>query len=481
MSRLWERQKLVCSLCLVAISVLAVGVATLSLRPQPAHAQSPPQTSTCAQWQSSSDPIVPVPTVIDRTCAVVPPDFKGTPLQGNLDLYSWITFLAVDWPASEGTCAPDTSLSIVTSPTNPVWMTYLQDSDVFVPAGQKPASWCFVASNVAAAKASASLTKKQLAAQRSFRLAHLPPNVRALAMKHPEVRLFLHHNAKAIDRTALKGVARNAQNPSLPEILQATGDILVDQNGRWARFTVAMNQDEYNYVMSKTLWTKAGQKSAGTVSFPLTPTGSMEFKSAWKVLGAGDNPSHFVTASAIVYNDVNGEPSPGPNPVSVGLVGLHITHKTNLQHNWIWSTFEQVENDTTSFYNARCPASQCPPNKTTVANPTTALELNAQGKPNFAPAQVVPITPTSAQKLNSTFQAMLAGSPWAYYQLISTQWVGEEGTGPKPAQLGNSVQETFLPAGTNYSCMTCHSYATLAGAASTSADFSYLLMLSVKQ
>jgi hypothetical protein len=206
-----------------------------------------------------------------------------------------------------------------------------------------------------------------------------------------------------------------------------------------------MNQDEYNYIMSKTLWTKAGQQSAGIPSFPVKPTGAIEFKSAWKVLGVGDDASHFFTTSAIVYNDADGAPSPGQNPVTVGLVGLHIIHKTSLQHNWIWSTFEQVENDTKSFYNSSCPASQCPPDKPTVANPTTALELNAQGKPNYSPAQVVAVTPTSAQSLNSDFQKMLAGTPWAYYQLISTQWVGEAGTGAKPAQLGNSVQETFLP------------------------------------
>jgi hypothetical protein len=38
-----------------------------------------------------------------------------------------------------------------------------------------------------------------------------------------------------------------------------------------------------------------------------------------------------------------------------------------------------------------------------------------------------------------------------------------------------------INAGTNYSCMTCHGYATLAGAPSVSADFSYMLMLAPKQ
>lgn len=456
---------LVVSLCALALEI--------AVRPgrEPVFAQS----STCAQWRSSTADFPPVPTVIDSTCAVIPPDSNGTPLQGNFDAYSWITFLAVNWPAGEGTCTGNTSLNIVTAPPNPVWMSYLQDSDVFVAAGQKPANWCFVPSGKALA------AKEQQAAQRSFRLAHLPPKVRKLANEHKEVQLFLHRSAKTTNRSALGKLPANAQNSGLDEVLQATGDVLVDQNGRWARFTVGMNYDEYKYIMSKTLWTKAGQGAAGAISFPVSPTGSMEFKSAWKILGSGDNPSHFVTAQAIVYNDVNEDPSPGTNPVTVGLVGLHITHKTPKQSQWIWSTFEQVENDTTSFYKTGCPVSQCPPNTPTVANPKTALELNAQGKPNYGPAQVVAVTPTSAQALNTPFQKMLAGTPWAYYQLISTQWVGEAGTAPKPAQLGNSVQETFLAPGKFYSCMTCHSFAKLAGAPTVSADFSYMLQFAPQQ
>jgi hypothetical protein len=466
------------NICVVFAGAICVLTLAIAHRPGPARVYA--QSSTCAQWRSSSADFPPVPTVIDSTCAVIPPDGNGTPLQGNFDAYSWITFLAVNWPAGQGTCAANTGESIVTAAPNPVWMTYLQDSDVFVPAKQKPANWCFVPSGEGA-KVNASLAKQQLAAQRSFRVAHLPPKVRALAAKHPEVQLFLHRSAKTTNRAAVSKLAANAQNSAFDEVLQATGDILVDQNGRWARFTVGMNYDEYKYIMSKTLWTKAGQAAAGAISFPVSPTGSMEFKSAWKVLGAGDNSSHFVTASAIVYNDVNEDPSPGKNPVTVGLVGLHITHKTPKQTQWTWSTFEQVENDTTSFYNPGCSTSQCPPNKPTVANPKTALELNGQGKANYGPAQVVPVTPTSAQTLNAAFQKMLAGTPWAYYQLISTQWVGEAGTAPKPPQLGNSVQETFLAPGKFYSCMTCHSFAKLAGAPTVSADFSYMLQFAPQQ
>ena len=34
----------------------------------------------------------------------------------------------------------------------------------------------------------------------------------------------------------------------------------------------------------------------------------------------------------------------GQNPVTLGLVGLHIVHKTDSEPQWIWSTFEHVNN-----------------------------------------------------------------------------------------------------------------------------------------
>ncbi len=433
------------------------------------------QSVNCAAWQNSTLDVPPTPNTIDSTCANIPPDFKGTPTQGNFDLYSWIAFVALNWPAGSG-CVGNPSLSILTAPPNPVWMTYLQDSDVFVAAPNKPANWCFATTGGAAATEFA-------AAAHTSRLIHLPAKVRALAQQHPEVSLFLHYSSKATNRARLKPAAAALGSTSpLPEILQSTGDILVDQNGRWARFSVQMNQDEYNYITGPaTLWTKAGQQKNGPANFPITPTGSMEFKAAWKILGANDDATHFFTQQAIVYNDYSGAPSPGPSTVTVGLVGLHITHKTTNQPNWIWSTFEQVENDTKSFNNPNCPASQCPPNKPTVPDPKTAQELNSKGQPNYKPTQVVAVTPANPipPTLNSTFQGLLKGTPWAYYQLISTQWTGELGNQPKPAELGNSVQETFVKPGKMFGCINCHGPAI--DQANQKADFSWMLYFAPQQ
>jgi hypothetical protein len=443
--------------------------------PAPPAASAPAaqaQTVTCAQSRSSSDGFPPPPTAIDASCAVVPLDFQGEEEQANFDLESWLTFVALNWPAAPG-CVANGNANILTAAPDPVWLSWLQDSDVFVPAGQSPQKWCFGISPGGAAQQ----------AERTARLAKLPPQVRTLAEKHPNVRMFLHQSAKTSHRsTGLQQAA--AGNPHIQEVLQSTGDILVDQNGRWARFTVSVNQTEYNDILAQTLWTIAGQKAAKTISFTASDKktgeiGAMEIKAAWKVLGANDDPSRFFTMQAIVYNDVSGDPSPGPQPVTIGLAGFHISHKTALQKQWIWSTFEQVDNDTKSFANPKCPPAQCPPNTKTVAEPKTAQELNSQGQPNFKPTQVVAVTPTSAADINQTFATLLKGTPFANYRLISTQWIGELGNTPKPPSLGNSVQETFVPSGSMYGCLNCHKGAIARG--NQPSDLSWLPYFAVQQ
>jgi hypothetical protein len=234
-------------------------------------------------------------------------------------------------------------------------------------------------------------------------------------------------------------------------MLQALGGPLTDLNGRWVRYEIRVNQDEYNYIVKNNLWSAAGQKQfpgfPGSVNFPAGasaygPTGAMELKAAWKVLGHGDNPNRFYKIQAIVYNDSNTPPtiSPGPNPVTLGLVGLHITHKTASQTNWVWSTFEQVDNLTTSFFN---PNSKTPPNVQLAKQPYT--ELASDGTPLNTPTQVTRlnlVNDPSATALNTVFQKLLGNSVWANYQLVSTQW-SDGNTFPIPGYLANTTMETF--------------------------------------
>jgi hypothetical protein len=433
---------------------------------------------TCADAEVPTN-FPPVPTVIDKTCAVIPLDMNGIPEQGPSDLYSWLTFVAVNWPVNPATCAADPNATILSGPQNPTWLTFLSNDDVFVPSPKKPANWCYssAAGNKTAGAVPFASAEAAVTARHNAKLALLPPKVRALAQQHPEVQLFLHHNAKGQDLLVSIKHRKTALSPQMKSILDATGQPVTDQNGRFVRYTISIGEDEYNYIMAKSLWQASGQNATKDLSFPYstqagpTELGAMEFKAAWKVLGGKDNPAHFFTQQAIVYNDENGAPSPGPNPVTVGLVGLHITHKTAKQHKWLWATFEQVENATQSFFNQNCPASQCPPNMQTATPPY--VELNPDGTPHNKPVQVVPAVETTAFALNTTFQGLLPNTPWAYYKLISTQWVGERGSTPKPAKLGNSVLETFVQITQPYSCMDCHAMAT--NSQNFNSDFSFII------
>jgi hypothetical protein len=429
------------------------------------------------------------PTKITSALATIPADSTGIPTQSNFNLYSWLTFVALNWPASSTTCTANVNQSILSSQGPVVWETYLTDSDVFVTPPAKPSSWC----------------PQTTSASRSPLLARLASPLRRLVQART-VRKILVRQSKASD----------SLNANFPGIEEAVGGVLTDQNGRFVRYEITINADEYGYLTdpNNNLWNKAGQDSfTQTITFPNGPgtygsVGAIEIKAAWKVLSQREIDSkRFYTTRAIVFNDDAGNPSPGRNPVTLGLVGLHMTHKTRQQPTWIWSTFEHVDNlkpppgspfgRKASFFNPGCPPATCPANAQTAAPPYT--ELNPNGTPINKPVQVMRINPvgdSSADSLNKTFRTLLQGSVWANYELISTQWVGEAGTLPKPSFLANMVLETFMQMpkppsdgpipypspGYNpfaqgvasSSCLKCHSVATTASG-KAKADFSFLL------
>lgn len=445
----------------IAIFLSAIAVAC-SRNPKPSVTTVTSATINCADAEKPGD-VAATPNTIDGTCAKIPSDILGSgDQQGDADLYSWLTFVAVNWPVDATNCAANANASILTAPPDPVWLSYLTNDEIFVASGL-PTGWCHAPTAANARFASA---EEARTAQRTDRLAKLPPKVRALAEQHPEVRLFLHHNSKSHD-ALMSTTTVTSTSSQLKGILDATNQVVTDQNGRFVRYTVNLGPVEYQYIIQNKLWTKAGQQSTGNLNFT---SGAMEFKAVWKVLGANDDPTHFFTQQAIVYNDDDNSPSPGANPVTVGLAGLHITQKTPRQQHWLWSTF--VQSDLSKgFNNPNCSSAQCPPNVQTAPSPF--VELNSDGSPRNKPVQVVGVSPITSASLNATFQGLLKGTPWAYYQLIGTQWQG--GFGPtKPKQLGNPLAETFFSMITTYSCLDCHSSAKAYPGESKS-DFSYAI------
>lgn len=434
-------------------------------------ASAPGPQITCADAINPPGPApARVPTILDSSCTAIPFSPGGN-LQVNgqqmADVYGWLSFVALNWPANDATCTADASKSILTDPNHPTWLTYLTDGDVYVPSGP-PAPWC------GGTGANHGVKGRLLASE-----SHYPKAVQKLLADNPDVSLVLSHNSKGGEMlTTLHLLGASAKGP-LQGILQATGQPLVDQNGRFVRYSISMNQVEYDYVAQNKLYTAAGQKATNPINFPMgsspSAVGAIEIKAAWKVLGPNDDASRFFTQKAIVFNNEYGAPSPGPNPVTVGLVGLHIAHKAWKQNTWTWTTFEQVDNDTKSFYNAGC--TNCKPNTPTAK--ADSNELSPQGKPLNAPVQVAPYMQPTHPDLNTTFQGLLKGTPWQYYEQIGTQW-SNGAIGPAPQRLGNSVQETFVAYTKDgqpnpmYSCIVCHSKAT-AYPGGQSSDMSFLV------
>lgn len=453
-------------LCVLAFTLLAC---KSSSKPGPAAVTATVTCANAANFQGAGP--APVPTTIDSTCAALPytpgsAQSLNSNGQQKADVFGWLSFVALNWPVNSATCTPDTSSSILTNPNNPTWLTYIDSDAVY--NGKNPAPWC-------SSGGGGGLKAGQTALADSY-----PAAVKKLLAEHPDVHLVLAHDAKSHELISQLQLLGATPNGPMKDILQATGQPLVDQNGRFARFTVSLNKDEYDYILANKLYTIPGQKATPNINFPMgsssSSVGAIELKAAWKVLGAGDDPSHFFTQQAIVYNNAKGAPSPGPNPVTVGLVGLHIAHKAQGQAVWAWSTFEQIENTTKSFYNPNCqPAGSksCTPNTPTAT--ASSNELGPDGKPLNAPVQVVPYIKPTTPALNTSFQALLTGTPFQYYELIGTQW-SNGAIGVAPVLFGSAVQETFVPFNSQgpYSCIACHNFAT-ASPVGQKSDMSFLV------
>jgi hypothetical protein len=368
--------------------------------------------------------------------------------QGGVDVFSWNEFIAFNWPASSN-CAANPAKSILSVKSGAqgpvVWQTQMSADDVFVAPGKTPAAWC------------------------------KGPALAALLSNQP--RTFLH-TAKATAAAHLLGAP--FAEISEPTGVEAVGGVVTDQSGRWLRFERLMNQTEYNRVVPSQWYRLAVLDKLPAITLP---TGSIELKSAWKILTPQEIAGgRYYTTVATVYNTPDEgpdrKPSPGKNPVTLGLVGLHIIHKTPQQSGFFWSTFEQVDNDKV-FFN---PASNTAVNTQTAKEPY--VELNPNGTAHNLPVQIQRVTKIPATpSLNAYYQSLLAGSVFANYRLISTQW--QTGGAPQgvPPGVANIVIETYVqkastPATgkTVYTgCLACHANATAANK-KTVTDHSFLFL-----
>jgi hypothetical protein len=405
-------------------------------------------TTSTAPRDSLLSPVVP------HDAQITPP-FVLDSMQHEFDMYSWRSFVALNWPVGAGGEA-DTTLTIGASGDHPtVWETYKESYEVFLPNGAAPSPW---------------------GAPRAYPAACQGVG----AAGTPVFRMITKAPQDVLDE--------------MEEPFQ-TGP-LVDQDSNYARYAIHLNRDAFEFIVQDTLYNQQGQAEADSIRFPegdnnTAVTGAIVIKSAWKVLGPNDRPERFHKSRVLVYTDSSSDPVVPQSCVlqTVGLVGFHIAHKTAGAPQWLWSTFEQVDNVQVpagsglraSFNNPAC--TTCPVNQ----------PLPPPWNPNVksTPSQITRVTPidSATRALNAQWQARLRAvsdsSVWQFYELVSTQWPtnpdaslsGPTPMGnPAPQFLANTTLETFVQGqvpNVSSSCIGCHNNATTTSGVFS--DFSYLL------
>ncbi|MFL6858370.1 MAG: lipoyl synthase [Allosphingosinicella sp.] len=347
------------SFALGAVAALGLAGAATQMR-----AQGPAMPAYLAAFPHFAANLTPqMPGDVDTTLKSKLEASGDFPLvQREFDLYAWQMFVAVNWPTDAGgRAAPQFSATAFGAPR---WNSWPVSSDVFRVDGARPTA-CGP-SRPGAKAMMASPADANLPVSRG-----LPPF--QLTSTNKGASLAAEAPGRPLRRLGVVSAVGELNAANLNEIDQAFSGPLIDRNGEFVFYEIAIDPNEVSYLCQNGLYningqvafTGAGQK----VNMPSgTPgaewSGSWELKFAWRIMGKGDDPSRFYTTPAIVW-DQGSDGKPVQRRVTVGLVGLHIGHKSATSPQWIWATFEQTDNLdvdpvahpklSASFSNADCP------------------------------------------------------------------------------------------------------------------------------
>jgi hypothetical protein len=253
---------------------------------------------------------------------------------------------------------------------------------------------------------------------------------------------------------------------------------LPTQYGTYTRYFTAFNQTEFQQILGQNLYLRSNLPASGVTFQP----GALDIKAAWIDMTNVPNPERYYTRTAWLM-----EPFPNLTctETTVGLVGIHIVQKTPSRPQWIWSTFEQIDNvpgvseGPFTYNNNGAPMTVTsnpngwpPPEKPTVFNVERLTPPTIP--PTVPPCKGACAINQSTATTNKQYQAALQakGGPWQYYQLVMTQWPKTPsqpalpgtpantfpGTGATSA-FANVALETFDQTNIRNGCMNCHTTA----------------------
>ena len=398
---------------------------------------------------------IPPPQIVGLMPVVVPPfdpSLSAEQARPYFDTFSWQSFVALNWPAQPGQRGvpnepgtPSRFLS-ASNGTPVVWGTYKTSDDLFATGAARPTPWDDSRTGL--------------------------PGIKQLSR-----------------------LSKGVKNSVLSDTLEAFSFPLIDQNNAYIRYEVNYNKAFYDFVRGADTNSQSWlYLLKNLVQFPngvqmpaSTPpqnVGALMVKASWREMTPNDLAGgRYYVVQAQVEDAISQARVSKP----VGLVGLHISQKLQGFPQWIWSTFEQVDNV------QRGPGStQATPISFNNGTPNPPTPRGYANRPasktavtNPAPVQVtrlnpIPTTPVGASTvvMNAAFQKALAGTVWQYYELAITQWPSNPGAfrtmengGNYPADCGgafptdgacNTTMETYFQAAADASgaggnsCMSCH-------------------------
>ena len=431
----------------------------------PATPATPAVPASVAQG-STSNCLAP-PFLVSQTAGkygyTVPKDFALT-RQADANCFAWQQFLALNWAAATGqrgqpdTSVPASAFGTAGDERATVWETYKESDEVFLANAQNPGPWNSWPGGAPSVKVLGGM-KSEIA---------------------PEPTLDLSNIGQASQGSPW----------------------LTAQSGILTLYERRMNEDEYNYIVQNQLYNADVQQKfvvSPGISLPdgtsgsaaYGPTGAIETKAAWLELpNAADWPRYKISKAVVSY------PGQKPRTVVVGLVGLHIIHKTALGQQFIWATFEHRQNVPNksqvaagtlkppyTYYNPSCNPATDHYKCTVNANPAT---YNGGKNPLNAPIQAVrdidiPTRPNNdvvglnEYVWNQVIAPQNPNSVFLNYELVNTLWSNQNTTiapgsrtplptpqlspGPSQEPVANTTMETYVQ---SLTCLDCHASAPIA-------------------
>jgi hypothetical protein len=224
------------------------------------------------------------------------------------------------------------------------------------------------------------------------------------------------------------GLNTNLPFHNLDSDVQSDGLALRDKFNQNVRYQILMNEDTFGYILGNGIYNINGQQAMAQANKPTDfPWTSFELKTSWIWIGTDPkiyqqlNGKYYIVNAYYALADGSGKPNGLYKVGRAALSGMHIISKPVPQ--WFWVTFQNI-------YDAQY--------------------TQATNK--------LPIALT-VKAANQTYQSALkgAGSIFANYQLIGTQWQFVDFAG-KPLLLANSQIESAFQLAS--SCTTCHATAS---------------------